>query len=40
MKVPAQYQPLMPYLVLNRAAEFRHFMAQVFNATEQMIVPG
>ncbi len=40
MKVPAQYQPLMPYLVLKGTTDFIKFMAQVFHATEQMIVPG
>lgn len=40
MKIPAQYTQLMPYLILKNTDGFRKFMAKVFDAKEQMIVPG
>lgn len=40
MKIPDQYLPVMPYLILNDTAAFRHFMAVVFGAAEQLIVPA
>lgn len=40
MPVPDTYNPVMPYLVLKNAGDFLHFMKVVFNATEQLIVPG
>lgn len=39
MKIPAQYLPVMPYLILNKADDFLDFAKAVFNATEQLIVP-
>ncbi len=39
MKVPAQYNRLMPYLILPDAGRFSGFMAAVFGAKEEMIVP-
>lgn len=39
LKIPAQYLPVMPYLLLNNASGFLAFVKKVFNATEQMIVP-
>jgi len=40
MKIPPQYNRLMPYLIIPDAARFIEFMKQVFGATEQMRVPG
>ena len=40
MKIPDNYLPVMPYLVLDKAVEFKQFCEHTFNATEQMIVPG
>lgn len=40
MKIPDNYLPVMPYLVLDRAVEFKQFCEHTFNASEQMIVPG
>ncbi|HEX9979283.1 MAG TPA: VOC family protein [Flavobacterium sp.] len=40
MKIPSEYLPVMPYLLLNKADEFLTFAKNVFGATEQMIVPG
>ena len=39
MKIPPQYNRLMPYLILPGAAKFITFMKHVFGATEQMSVP-
>jgi uncharacterized glyoxalase superfamily protein PhnB len=39
MKIPPQYNRVMPYLIIHRAAEFIVFMKEVFGAQEQMIVP-
>lgn len=39
MKVPEQYNSLMPYLIIYRATEFINFMKEVFGATEQAMVP-
>ena len=39
MKIPAQYLPVMPYLILNKVDDFIDFAKAVFNATEQLIVP-
>jgi uncharacterized glyoxalase superfamily protein PhnB len=39
MKIPPQYNRVMPYLIIPRAAEFIVFMKEVFGAQEQMIVP-
>ena len=40
MKIPDTYNQLMPYLVLKGTGAFRKFMADVFDAREQMIVPA
>ena len=40
MKIPGQYNQLMPYLILKGMDGFRKFMASVFDATEQLIVPA
>jgi uncharacterized glyoxalase superfamily protein PhnB len=39
MKIPEQYLPIMPYLVLNDAKGFAEFAKSVFGATEQLIIP-
>jgi len=38
MKIPTQYLPVMPYLILNKAADFLDFSKVVFNASEQFLV--
>ena len=40
MKIPDQYNRLMPYLILKDTGAFKKFMEKVFDATEQLIVPG
>ena len=40
MNLPAQYLPVMPYLILDKAVSFLNFMKAVFAASEQMVVPG
>ena len=40
MKIPEQYTQLMPYLILKGTDDFRKFMVNVFEASEQMIVPA
>ena len=40
MKIPEQYTSLMPYLILKNTGGFRKFMADVFDATEQLIAPA
>ena len=39
MNVPAQYNRLMPYLIVPNASRFIRFMQHVFGAIEQMQVP-
>lgn len=39
MKIPAQYNRLMPYLIIPDASAFLTFMKEVFDAEEQIIVP-
>ena len=39
MNIPAQYNRLMPYLIVPDAGKFIGFMKNVFGATEQVIVP-
>jgi uncharacterized glyoxalase superfamily protein PhnB len=39
MKIPAQYNRLMPYLILPDGYRFIEFMKKVFGATEQLIEP-
>ena len=38
MKIPVQYLPAMPYLILPEAEEFLEFSKKVFQGTEQLIV--
>ena len=40
MKIPEQYLPVMPYLIVKNAKKFMAFAKEVFNATEQLIVPA
>jgi len=40
MNIPSNYLPVMPYIIINEAQAFLDFTKKVFNATEQMIVPG
>ena len=40
MKIPEQYLPVMPYIIINDAKVFLQFTKDVFLATEQLIVPG
>lgn len=40
MNIPSNYLPVMPYIILNDAVAFLDFTKKVFNATEQLIVPG
>ena len=39
MKIPEQYNQLMPYLIVGNAPEFLEFTKNVFGAIEQLIVP-
>ena len=39
MEIPAQYNRLMPYLIVSGASQFIEFMQTVFGATLQMTVP-
>ncbi len=39
MKIPKQYLPVMPYLIIKDARAFKEFMIEVFGATEQELVP-
>ena len=37
MRIPTQYLPLMPYLIVQQAEEFSQFAKTVFGATEQAL---
>jgi PhnB protein len=39
MKIPDYYLPIMPYLIINKAADFIEFAQKVFNAEIKLIVP-
>lgn len=39
MKIPPQYNRLMPYLIVPNATDFIAFMKEVFGAEEQIVVP-
>jgi len=39
MKIPEQYNQVMPYLIVDDANGFKIFMQKVFGATGQMTVP-
>jgi uncharacterized glyoxalase superfamily protein PhnB len=38
MKIPPQYLPVMPYLIIRQTKAFLAFARDVFGATEQLIV--
>jgi len=40
MKIPDNYLPVMPYIIIDDAAAFLAFTKNVFDAREHMIVPG
>lgn len=40
MKIPSEYLPVMPYLILKDSKGFLKFAKEIFGATEQMIVPA
>nr|WP_322624359.1 VOC family protein [uncultured Flavobacterium sp.] len=40
MEIPKQYLPVMPYIIIDDAKAFLDFTIAVFNAKEQLIVPG
>jgi len=40
MKIPEQYLPIMPYLIVKNAKQFMDFAKEVFEATEQLITPA
>ncbi|MTI26017.1 VOC family protein [Fulvivirga kasyanovii] len=40
MKIPENYLPIMPYLILKGADKFADFMKTVFDAKDQLVVPG
>ncbi len=40
MNIPQNYLPVMPYLILKEAKAFINFAKIVFDAKEQLIVPG
>lgn len=39
-KIPVAYQTVMPYLIVEGAEKFLVFLKQIFNASEQLRVPG
>lgn len=39
MKIPSNYLPVMPYLIMDKSAQFLEYAKKVFGAKEQMIVP-
>ena len=39
MKIPPQYNRVMPYMIIPNAAAFIVFMKEVFGAEEQILVP-
>jgi uncharacterized glyoxalase superfamily protein PhnB len=40
MKIPENYLPAMPYIIINDAAAFLEYTKRVFGADEQLIIPG
>ncbi|WP_177735545.1 VOC family protein [Flavobacterium inviolabile] len=40
MKIPDQYLPVMPYIIIEEAEAFLNFTKKVLDAQEQLIVPG
>ncbi len=39
MNMPDYYLPIMPYLIINKAADFIEFVKKVFDADIKLIVP-
>lgn len=39
MKIPAQYLPVMPYLIVKDAYSFLQFAKDIFGATQQYLAP-
>lgn len=39
MNIPNYYLPIMPYLIINKAADFIEFVKKVFDADIKLIVP-
>jgi PhnB protein len=39
MKIPDYYLPIMPYLIISKAADFIEFVKEVFDADIKLIVP-
>src|SRR4051812_21267985 len=39
MKIPEGYQTVMPYIIVEDAEKFIHFLKTVFNANEKLKVP-
>jgi PhnB protein len=40
MKIPQNYLPAMPYIIINNPAGFLEYATKVFGATQQLIIPG
>src|SRR5690606_38400908 len=40
MKIPQQYLPVIPYLIMEDSMGFSDFAKEVFDAVEQLIVPA
>ena len=40
MKIPANYLPVMPYIIVDDAPAFLEYTIKVFGAAQQLIVPG
>lgn len=40
MKIPSNYLPVMPYLIVNDSVAFLEFAKNVFHAQEQLIIPN
>ena len=40
MKIPENYLPVMPYLILDNASDFLTYAKSVFGAKEQLIIPA
>lgn len=40
MNIPAEYNLLMPYLIIKGTTDFKKFMERVFDAQEQLLVPN
>lgn len=40
MKIPENYLPVMPYLILDNTSDFLTYAKNVFDAKEQLIIPA